>query len=185
MSIRTRVLSVTLGLAVAGFVVTLDAIDDKVLVVRDGSVDVYVNNSNLDEKSEDRHKWSKKADTVQVFLDETTAAACTTPVKTPVSTPMRFEQVTLKIRDRSSSQPVDVTASNHGFWVFGRMHLRMPLQSQWRFAFRQYGYRLVYGNEPERDLKLEQVEVTTDEGVKTVYPDTPSTSGVLCVVFKH
>ena len=48
MSIRTRVLSVTLGLAVAGFVVTLDAIEDKVLIVRDGSVDIYLNNSHLE-----------------------------------------------------------------------------------------------------------------------------------------
>ena len=137
MSIRTRVLSVTLGLAVAGFVVTLDAIDDKVLIVRDGSVDIYLNNSHLGDKEDDRHKWSKKADTVQVFLDQTSAAACTTAVTTPVSTPMKFEQVTLKIRDLSNNQPVEVTASNHGFWVFGKLHLRMPLQSQWRFAFKQ------------------------------------------------
>ncbi len=62
----------------------------------------------------------------------------------------------------------------------------MPPQSQWRFAFKQYGHRLVYGNDsPERDLRLEQVEITTEEGTKTTYPATPSTSGVLCVLFRH
>ncbi len=77
---------------------------------------MYVNNSNLAEKSEDRHKWSKKAGTVQVFQNLTAAAACTTAVKEPVSTPMKFDLVTLKIRDLSTKQLVDVTASNHGFW---------------------------------------------------------------------
>ena len=121
MSIRTRVLSVTLALAVAGFVVTLDAIDDKVLIVRDGSVDIYLNNSHLADREGDRHKWSKKADLVQVFQDPTGAEACTTKLTEPV----KFKQVTLKIRDLTNQGDVDVIALNEGF-LFKKLKLVMP-----------------------------------------------------------
>jgi hypothetical protein len=179
MSIRTRVLSVTLGLAVAGFVVTLDALDDKVLIVRDGSVDIYLNNSHLTDKEGDRHKWSKKADLVQVFEDPTAADACTTKL----TEPMKFKQVTLKIRDVTNQGP-DVIALNEGF-LFKKLKLVMP--PDWRFAFRQYRHRLVFGagqQQQERDVRLQQVVITASDeaGTQTSYPASPSTAS-LCVKF--
>ena len=182
MSFRTRVLSVTLGLAVAGFVVTLDAIEDKVLIVRDGSVDIYLNNSHLSDREGDRHKWSKKADLVQVFEDPTGADACTTKLTEPVE----FKQVTLKIRDLTNNQPVDVVALNEGF-LFSKLKLVMP--SDWRFAFRQYRHRLVFGagqQQQERNVKLQQVVITASDeaATQTSYPATPSTATSLCVMFK-
>ena len=180
MSIRTRVLSVTLGLAVAGFVVSLDAIDDKVLIVRDGSVDIYLNNSHLADKVGDRHKWSKKADLVQVFEDPTGAEACTTKLTEPV----RFRQVTLKIRDLTNQDAVDVIALNEGFW-FKKLKLVMP--SEWRFQFRQYRHRLVFGagqQQQERNVKLQQVIITAPDeaATPTAYPANASTA-TLCVMF--
>ena len=178
MSIRTRVLSVTLGLAVAGFVVTLHAIDDKVLIVRDGSVEIYLNNSHLTDRIGDRHKWSKKADLVQVFQDPIGAEACATQLTERV----RFEQVTLKIRDITNEQPVDVVDLNEGF-LFSMLKLVMP--SDWRFAFRQYRHRLVFGAQnQERNVKLQQVIITArDEArTQTTYPPAVST-GNLCVIF--
>ena len=180
MSIRTRVLSVTLALAVAGFVVTLDAIDDKVLIVRDGSVEIYLNNSHLADREGDRHKWSKKADLVQVFQDPTAAEACTTKLTEPV----KFKQVTLKIRDLTNQGDVDVIALNEGF-LFKKLKLVMP--SDWRFAFRQYRHRLVFGagqQQQERDVKLQQVVITASDeaATQTSYPANPSTAS-LCVMF--
>ena len=180
MSIRTRVLSVTLGLAVAGFVVTLDALDDKVLIVRDGSVDIYLNNSHLTDKEGDRHKWSKKADLVQVFEDPSPSDACTTKL----TEPMKFKQITLKIRDLTNPGAVDVVALNEGF-LFKKLKLVMP--SEWRFAFRQYRHRLVFGagqQQQERNVRLEQVVITASDeaGTQTSYPASPSTAS-LCVKF--
>jgi hypothetical protein len=184
MSIRTRVLSVTLGLAVAGFVVTLDAIDDKVLIVRDGSVDIYLNNSNLADRIGDRHKWSKKADLVQVFENASGTEPCTTQLTDPV----KFKQVTLKIMDVTNQTPLDVTAINEGFLFFKKLKLVMP--SNWRFGFRQYRYRLVFGGaqqqqQEERNVKLQQVIITASDeaGTQTAYPASPTT-GSLCVIFR-
>ena len=183
MSIRTRVLSVTLALAVAGFVVTLDAIEDKVLIVRDGSVDIYLNNSHLSDREGDRHKWSKKADLVQVFEDPTTAQACTTKLTEPVE----FKQVTLKIMDLTNNQPFDVVALNEGF-LLSKLKLVMP--SDWRFAFRLYRHRLVFGagqqQQQERNVRLQQVVITAKDeaATQTSYPANPSTTTSLCVMFK-
>ena len=87
MSIRNRVMLATLGLAVVGFVVTLGAQDDKVLIVRDGSVDLSVINSNLDRRKEEekKHKWSKKADSVQVFEDASFGRRRARPVRSAQS----------------------------------------------------------------------------------------------------
>ena len=55
------------------------------LIVRDGSVDLNVVNSNLDDRDkEKKHKWSKKADTVEVFEDRVAVDVCTTS-KVPAS----------------------------------------------------------------------------------------------------
>jgi hypothetical protein len=182
MSIRTRVLSTTLGLAVAGLIVTVQAGEDKILIVRDGSVDAYVNNSHLEEKREDKHKWSKKADRVQIFEDATSAGACTTPVTEPKSAPMEFRQVVLRIRDQDTKEEIAITAANEGF-LFKKLKLRMP--AQWQFVFKQYKYSLLYGNQnQERNLKLEQVVVTAsdDAGTVTTYPAQASKT-TLCVRF--
>ena len=84
MSIRNRVMLGTLGLAVVGFVVTLGAQDDKVIIVRDGSVDLNAINSRLKERdSEKKHKWSKKGDSVQVFEDAAAEEGCKTSKAAP------------------------------------------------------------------------------------------------------
>ena len=71
MSIRNRVMLGTLGLAVVGFVGTLGAAEDEILIVRDGSVEVSTLSTRTSRtKTRTRkHKWSKKADTVEVFED--------------------------------------------------------------------------------------------------------------------
>ncbi len=77
MSIRTRVMVGTLGLAVVGFVGTLGAAEDGIMIVRDGSVDLNVVNSKLEDRdSERKHKWSKKADTVEVFRGREMRSTC-------------------------------------------------------------------------------------------------------------
>ncbi len=180
MSIRTRVLSVTLGLAVAGFVVTLDAIDDKVLIVRDGSVDVFLYNSRLDEKDGDKHKWHSKAEVVQVFEGPTAAEACTTKLTEPV----KFSRVVLKIRDLTKEESFDVNAFNEDF--FKKLKLELPPKSQWQFAFRQYKHRLVYGDEtPERVLKILQVDVTPPAPGATATYTAKQSPGFLCVLFRN
>ena len=55
MSIRTRVMVGTLGLAVIGFVGTLGAAEGEILIVRDGSVDLNVVNSRLSDRGERRN----------------------------------------------------------------------------------------------------------------------------------
>jgi hypothetical protein len=184
MLIRTRVLSVTIGLAVAVSLVTVSADDDKVVIVRDGSVDVYVNNSHLTDKIVDRHKWSKKADVVQIFEDASLTDACKTPVASFPTTPLEFRQVVLRIRDLDNSADLEVTAVNEGF-LFKKLKLVMP--PDWRFAFQQYRHRMVFGNQnQERKLKLQQVVVTAKNEASTVttYPASPSTATTLCVIFR-
>lgn len=184
MLIRTRVLSLTLGLAVAAYVATVRADDDKVVIVRDGSIDLYVNNSHLTDKIVDRHKWSKKADSVRIFEDATLADACTTPVTGFPSQAPEFRQVVLKIRDLDNNAALEVTAVNEGF-LFKKLKLIMP--QDWRFLFKQYRHRMVFGNQnQERKLKLQQVAVTASDeaGTVTTYPASPSTATTLCVLFR-
>ena len=182
MSIRTRVMVGTLGLAVIGFVGTLGAAEDEIVVVRDGSVDLNVINSRLSERDDDgKHKWSKKADTVEVFEDRTAAAVCSTSKVNPV----RFERVALKIKDLTTPQDITIVAANDGN-VLKKLKFSMP--DEWRFAFRAFDYRLVFGAPPNhqvRNAKLAQVEITPEAGGKlTTYPDTPSTETFLCVKFR-
>jgi hypothetical protein len=185
MSIRNRVMLATLGLAAVAFVVTLEAIDDdKVLIVRDGSVEIYTNNSSFHQRDNDRkQKWSKKANTVQIFEDATAAEACTTPLNN--HQPVPFRQVELKVMDLDNNQPVNIVAANEGA-ILGKLKLRLP--DEWRFVFRQYKHRLVYGSQTasqERKVKLQQVVITADNdaGTQTTLPSSPSTTGYLCVRF--
>ena len=184
MSIQTRVLSVTIGLVVVGYVVTVRAAqEDKIIVVRDGSVEVFVNNSHFREKEENKHKWSKGADSVQVFEENTGLPACTTPVTNAQSNPVEFTQVVLRIAERDNNnqtvQTFEITATNEGF--FEKLNFVMP--SEWQFVFKKYGHRLMFGNQ-ERNVKLQQVVITDQANSKATYPASPST-GVLCVVFRN
>jgi hypothetical protein len=182
MSIRNRVMLATLGLAVVGFVVTLGAQDDKIIIVRDGSVEVFVNNSHFRPKDDEgKQKWSKGADRVQVFED-TDLAACTTPVKDPLSNSVEFNKVVLKIADRDNKNAiVDIPAANEGF--LKKLTLEPP--SEWQFVFKKYGHRLVFGTtRPNPNVKLQQVVVTDKANNETTYPATPSTKTILCVVFR-
>ena len=191
MSIRNRVVLVTLGFLAVGFVGTVIAGGDKIIIVRDGSVDLAVVNSSLDRRDKERkHKWSKKAEYVQVFEDTRLADVCTT---TKVNA-MKFDQVELKIKDRTDTgkPPVDLSifAANEG--LLDRLKLRMP--GDWRFEFRAFDYRLVHGTGQQfqtRAVKLEQVVITPKAGDRssqkgagpTSYPTTPSTETFLCVKF--
>lgn len=182
MSIRNRVMLVTLGLALVGLVVTMAAQEeDKILIVRDGSVEVYVNNSSFGRRQPDRkHKWSKGADSVQVFEDATAAEACTTKLNDPVE----FDRVVLKIEDLGNKQTFDVVADNEGF----PKKLKLLMSDEWRFVIKQYRHRLVYGSQEqneERKVKLQRVVVTPDGGgADTSYPTNAST-GFLCVKFRN
>jgi hypothetical protein len=182
MSIRTRVMVGTLGLAVIGFVGTLGAAEDEIVVVRDGSVDLNVVNSRLSERDDDRkHKWSKKADTVEVFEDKTAAAVCSTSKVAPV----KFERVELKIKDLSTPQDISIVAANDGN-ILKKLKFLMP--DEWRFVFRAFDYRLVFGAPPKhqiRNVKLAQVVITPEGGgTLTTYPEPASTETFLCVKFR-
>ena len=181
MSIRNRVMLGTLALAVAGFVGTLGAAEDKILIVRDGSVEVYSINSSFEERREDRRqKWSKKADRVQVFEDEGSAEACTTKLNDPV----KFDRVELKIMDLENNRPVSIVGENDGF-LLKKLKFLMP--DEWRFVFRQYKHRLVFGSQAqnqERKVKFQQVVITDDAGAAMSYPAKPSTR-YLCVRFTN
>ena len=186
MSIRTRVMVGTLGLAVLGFVGTLGAAEDGTLIVRDGSVDLNVVNSKLDDRdSEKKHKWSKKADTVQVFEDQAAVDVCTTS-KDPA---VKFVKVELKVKDltnRDQPRDVNIEAVNEGWWVFGKLKLVMP--GEWRFAFRAIDFRLVEGASPQNQapaVNIEQVIVTREGGETKKYPDPASAASFLCVKFNH
>jgi hypothetical protein len=187
MSIRTRVMVGTLGLAVIGFVGTLGAAEDGIVIVRDGSVDLNVVNSSLDPlDKENEHKWSKKADTVEVFEDREAVDVCTTS-KVPAG---KFVRVDLKIKDltnREKPRDVNIEVVNEGWWVFGKLKFRMP--GKWRFAFRAIDFRLVEGDSPldqARAVTLEQVVITREGGEKpTVYPERASPETFLCVKFVH
>ena len=185
MSIRTRVMVGTLGLAVLGFVGTLGAAEDGTLIVRDGSVDLNVVNSKLDDRdSAKKHKWSKKADTVEVFEDREAVDVCTTSKVGP----MKFVRVELKIKDltiREKPRDVNIVAANEGWWVFGKLKLVMP--GEWRFAFRAIDFRLVEGTPPQNQapaVTLEQVVITQEGGEKR-YPEAASAETFLCVKFSH
>ena len=147
MSIRNRVMLATLGLAVVGFVVTLGAQDDKVIIVRDGSVEINAINSKLKERDSDRRqKWSKKADLVQVFRDPSAAQACTTALTQPV----KFRRVDLTIGNRGESKSVNIkigVTNETSFLFLKKLEFEMP--GDWRFAFRQYKHALVEGNQSE------------------------------------
>jgi hypothetical protein len=181
MSIRTRVMVGTLGLAVLGFVGTLGAAEDGTLIVRDGSVDLNVVNSRLDDlDSENKHKWSKKADTVEVFADASAAEVCTTSQGPPV----RFQKVELKVNQKTQD-PLTIEARNEGGHFVKKLKFRMP--KGWRFAFRAFDFRMV-NTGPQNQattVTLEQVLVTP-EGVETptAYPKAPSPDTFLCVKFR-
>ena len=184
MSIRTRVMVGTLGLAVIGFVGTLGAAEDGTVIVRDGSVDLNVVNSSLDARDgEKKHKWSKKADTVEVFEDRTAAAVCSTS-KVP---PVKFGKVELKIKDLTTPQDITIVAANEGGGLKPKK-LKFLMPDEWRFVFRAFDYRLVFGapqNHKIRNVKLAQVEITPEAGgTPTTYPDTASTETFLCVKFR-
>jgi hypothetical protein len=178
MSMRNRVMLVTLGLALAGLVVTVAAQqdDEKVLIVRDGSVDVNVNNSHLKARdAERRHKWSKKGDTVQVFDNASAAEACTTSVVGP----MDFNQVDLKILNVDTGQTFTIVADNDGF--LAKLTFLMP--EEWQFEYRRFRHRLVYGNvRPVPNLKIQEVTVTRSGGAPPPY--VAGTGRFLCVIFK-
>jgi len=168
---------VALGLALVGLVVTMAAQEDeKVLIVRDGSVDVNVNNSNLRRKDSDgKHTWSKKADTVQVFDDASAADACTTSVVGA----MDFDQVELKILNVDANQSFTIVADNDGF--LSKLKLTMP--GEWQFEYRRFRHRLVFGNvRPVPTLKIQEVNAIKG-GAKTQYV-APATNRFLCVIFK-
>jgi hypothetical protein len=186
MSIRNRVMLVTLGFAVVGFAVTLGAQDDKVIIVRDGSVDVNALNSRLhDRDGEKKHKWSKKAEWVQVFEDASAADVCSTSKVGPV----KFGKVELKIKDLTDpSAPKDVVivaaTDRRGF-----DKLKFAMTDDWHFVFRAIDFRLFYGAPPKHETRivtLEQV-VITPEGAgpqtPTAHPATPSAGAFLCVKF--
>jgi hypothetical protein len=182
MSIRTRVMVGTLGLAVLGFVGTLGAAEDGTLIVRDGSVDLNVVNSRLEDlDSENKHKWSKKADTVEVFADASAAEVCTTSQGPPV----RFQNVELKV-NQQTQDPLTIEARNEGGHFVKKLKLRMP--KGWRFAFRAFDFRMVYGTGPQNQastVTLEQVVVTPEgTGTPTAYPKAPSPETFLCVKFR-
>jgi hypothetical protein len=187
MSIRTRVMVGTLGLAVIGFVGSLGAAEDGTVIVRDGSVDLNVVNSSLDPvDKENEHKWSKKADTVEVFEDREAVDVCTTS-KAP---PVKFFQVELRIKDltnRDKPRDVKIEVANEGWWVFGKLKFRMP--GKWRFAFRAIDFRLVEGDSPldqARAVTLEQVIITHERGEKPrMYPERAAPETFLCVKFVH
>ena len=183
MSIRTRVMVGTLGLAVIGFVGTLGAAEDEIVVVRDGSVDLNVVNSRLSERDEEKkHKWSKKADSVEVFEDESAAEVCSTSKVGPV---LRFERVELKIKDLTTPQDVSIVAANEGKFA---PKLKFLMPDEWRFVYRANDFRLVYGAPPKyqtRNVKLEQVVITPEGGgTPTPYPATASVRTFLCVKFR-
>jgi hypothetical protein len=185
MSIRNRVMWATLGVAVAGFVVTLGAQDDKVLIVADGSVEVYINRSTFDAKKGNRHKWSKKADWIQVFEERPNAsgAITTEPCTSNLSPLVKFERAVLKIKDRTNNRDIEIGADNDGVIGFRTLKLEMPRQSQWQFAFRQFRRKLVNGNQ-EPDLKLEQVVINPGTPQTQTLPPQPSTSpAIVCVHF--
>ena len=187
MSIRTRVMVGTLGLAVVGFVGTLGAAEDGMVIVRDGSVDLNVVNSTLDPVDKGlEHKWSKKADKVEVFEDRDAVDVCTTSQGPAV----KFVQVELKIKDltnRDKPRDVSIVVANEGWWVFGKLKFRMP--GKWRFAFRAVDFRLVEGDSPQdqaRAVTLEQVVVTPQgEGKPKAYPERATPETFLCVKFIH
>ena len=183
MSIRTRVMVGTLGLAVLGFVGTLGAAEGEILIVRDGSVDLNVLNSRLSDRGQDKkHKWSKKADTVEVFEDDSAASVCSTNQVGPV----KFDRVELKIKDLTTPQDVSIFAANEGA-VLGKLKFLMP--DEWRFVYRANDYRLVYGAPPKyqtRNVKLEQIIITPEGGGNpNPYPAPGTVAKSLCVKFRN
>ena len=185
MSIRTRVMVGTLGLAVIGFVGALGAAEDGTVIVRDGSVDLNLVNSTLDEKENGKHKWSKKADRVEVFEDQAAVDVCTTS-KVPRT---KFDKVELIIKDRTNRdtpRDVNITAVNEGWWVFGKLKFVMP--GEWRFAFRAIDFRLVEGASPQNQapaVNMEQVIITLEGGQTKKYPEAATPETFLCVKFSH
>ena len=96
MSIRTRVMVGTLGLAVIGFVGTLGAAEDEIVIVRDGSVDLNVVNSKLSDRDVIRNtSGARRPIRWKCLRTEVRPTVCSTSKVSPV----RFERVELKIKD--------------------------------------------------------------------------------------
>ena len=187
MSIRTRVMVGTLGLAVIGFVGTLGAAEDEILIVRDGSVEVYVNNSHFKAKQDGKQKWSKKGDTVEVLMytpseEQRKTQGFPDPcISGKGEAAVKFKSVALLIVGTVDGKNVDVPVNvvNEGF--FGKLTFGVP--EQWQFTFKKYKHLLTDGTE-ERPAKIQQVTVTPDTGPMKLYPEQRSSEVRFCVIFR-
>ncbi|MGH9372583.1 MAG: hypothetical protein ACRD15_13725 [Vicinamibacterales bacterium] len=118
---------VTFGVvAVLMAVAAGQATDDKILVVRDGSVLLTTDSlSKVDDKHDGKHKWNRKGRTVQIF-GASAANACAAPQHTD---PVAFEYVRFEVEDTSGGQSFDVTARNESpfFLLFFIKHLKLEV----------------------------------------------------------
>jgi hypothetical protein len=143
---------------------------DKVLVVRDGSVDVF-QNATLGDLNGKRHKWSEKADTVEIRNGATATGACDNSLVPPTA----FESVEVM------ADPAKVTIVNAGglFGIGKKLELQVDEGDAFKFDDTAVKWEMYRGQ--KKIERLTRVTVTVN-GTPTEYKPG---GGFLCAKFKH
>jgi hypothetical protein len=105
--------------------------DDKILVVKDGSVELIHNNSKLGNLTGKKHKWEVKADTVEISNGPDSKSACDNIVAPAAAfTSVTFVTISgLKIVAQADSADNKLTLELPDGYSFGWHHYRRVLFS--------------------------------------------------------
>jgi hypothetical protein len=179
-----------------GVVAGSSAYAQKVMIVRDGTVDLTAD-GGLREKSQhkkDKQKWDPKAEFVEVFSG-TEANACQMSLQPAAPFDTVRIQIALNVQEPTPATAgrlkFPIVADNSGLF-FDSLYLGFPARTNYHFKARQQGgneYRLTdtVGSTDSTDFHIEDVELTYKDGVVLTFSRNEKTSPRLCVKFydKH
>jgi hypothetical protein len=174
---------------VVGVFASSSAYAQKVMIVKDGTVDLTATGGlgNKNAHKPDKQKWNVKAVAVQLLYGDSPQNACQTELKGLAE----FDTVRFQVRFAAFETigKFPVIAENEGF-LFKHLFLEFPGKSP--YSFRQQpgneSYQLYDDNQKSNAFELEDIEVRYKDGaVVTASRDEGRTRRYLCAKFldKH
>jgi hypothetical protein len=177
-----------------GVFVASSAYAQKVMIVKDGTVDLTADTGlgNKNEHKRDKQKWNPKAELVEVFARAREGDACEASVQD--AAPFDLVRIQVVFTGPGSSpvkRKFPIVADNSGLF-FESLYLGFPARTNYLFKARPQGpneYRLTDSPSGDfTDFHIEDIEVTYKDGtVLTVSSDETTPPRYLCVKFydKH
>jgi hypothetical protein len=172
-----------------GVFVASSAYAQKVMIVKDGTVDLTATGGlgNKNAHKHDKQKWNAKAAAVQLLYGESAKDACQTELKAAAE----FDTVRFQVRFGSfeTVRKFPVIADNEGF-LFEHLFLAFPARSPYSFRLQseKEPYQLYDDDQKSNAFELEDIEVRYKDGtVVTASRDESRTRRYLCAKFydKH